>query len=538
MAQVYPGRYPINLYNGTLLTHIYPYEVDGPDGVSTPRKAVAARPSIAIKKTTGGNHFVLTGNYAHWFITGDQFTVTGSAGNDGTYTVVAPGAVWSGLPLNETSIPVISVPVAAPTPQGSVVRNIFVIEGDLIRTAPETDPMPGDTPGVPPLSERRFKPGDAFSYDNPTNPTDPRIGLYTVASSHLSGTQTIVVPTTTIASSLLPPGEITYLVPASTSLNIPGRGTVNYGERLAEDMVHIMENFASVTAPVSPLVGQLWYRTLVGSEGFLTYNGTAFTSDWDMNLGTLLFKDPGTPSEDYKVSASTNGLAVSRTSNPTPGTNFFRVSDASGTELFAVKYSDFTKSSQKFLVSADGSIIGATTVSPPANRGLSVANSLAVFSQPAGVAKIEFATGVTVNADIRVDDAVAGKPLALNSTVNANVTLANGGGAVLIGANAPSGSEKARIIGQVRIETSPGTMPLDVTSSDVCVGLNADMLDGHHASDFVVGTNVVHITGTETITGNKTFSGTVDVPEPAAPTQAVTKNYADTITMAMAIVFG
>jgi hypothetical protein len=45
-------------------------------------------------------------------------------------------------------------------------------------------------------------------------------------------------------------------------------------------------------------------------------------------------------------------------------------------------------------------------------------------------------------------------------------------------------------------------------------------------------------TAANLFTGPTTFTGTVVVPTPAADNQAATKNYADTIAMAMAIVFG
>lgn len=55
---------------------------------------------------------------------------------------------------------------------------------------------------------------------------------------------------------------------AHTPLQLPGRYTVNYGEILAEDLIHILENFAAPTAPQNPTGGMLWFDTAVtdGSE--------------------------------------------------------------------------------------------------------------------------------------------------------------------------------------------------------------------------------------------------------------------------------
>jgi len=44
-----------------------------------------------------------------------------------------------------------------------------------------------------------------------------------------------------------------------TSLVFPGRNVTGYGQIIAENFLHILENFASATAPVNPTEGQLWY---------------------------------------------------------------------------------------------------------------------------------------------------------------------------------------------------------------------------------------------------------------------------------------
>ena len=46
-----------------------------------------------------------------------------------------------------------------------------------------------------------------------------------------------------------------------TSLTLLGQGTVNYGRAVAENFVHLLENFAHTEAPEYPLVGQLWYKS-------------------------------------------------------------------------------------------------------------------------------------------------------------------------------------------------------------------------------------------------------------------------------------
>lgn len=65
---------------------------------------------------------------------------------------------------------------------------------------------------------------------------------------------------------IIPPGGVDgpanpYPSYQHTSLNLYGQGALTYGEGINEDLLHLLENFASPTAPVNPTVGQLWYDT-------------------------------------------------------------------------------------------------------------------------------------------------------------------------------------------------------------------------------------------------------------------------------------
>jgi hypothetical protein len=55
------------------------------------------------------------------------------------------------------------------------------------------------------------------------------------------------------------PGQINT---TATSLSLPGKGRVDYGELCNENLVHLLENFASPTPPENPTKGQLWYDTI------------------------------------------------------------------------------------------------------------------------------------------------------------------------------------------------------------------------------------------------------------------------------------
>jgi len=47
----------------------------------------------------------------------------------------------------------------------------------------------------------------------------------------------------------------------STSLTLTGKGSINWGEPLQENLLHLLENFASTSEPSNATLGQLWYNS-------------------------------------------------------------------------------------------------------------------------------------------------------------------------------------------------------------------------------------------------------------------------------------
>jgi hypothetical protein len=54
----------------------------------------------------------------------------------------------------------------------------------------------------------------------------------------------------------VPDGSINV---TDTSLTLIGRNYPNYGQAIASDLVHLLENFSSPASPSNPTKGQLWY---------------------------------------------------------------------------------------------------------------------------------------------------------------------------------------------------------------------------------------------------------------------------------------
>lgn len=84
-------------------------------------------------------------------------------------------------------------------------------------------------------------------------------------------------------------------VSADTSLLIYGRGSANYGERIQENILHILENFSGATPPELPISGQLWFSRKEYWRGASSnwYRWNNSTSSWD--IFTVTYSQPGDP---------------------------------------------------------------------------------------------------------------------------------------------------------------------------------------------------------------------------------------------------
>ncbi len=63
-------------------------------------------------------------------------------------------------------------------------------------------------------------------------------------------------------------------VNSQTDLSLVGKGYAGYGELIAENFLHLLENFSSSTAPAKPILGQLYYDS--ANNRLKVYNGSAF----------------------------------------------------------------------------------------------------------------------------------------------------------------------------------------------------------------------------------------------------------------------
>ena len=64
------------------------------------------------------------------------------------------------------------------------------------------------------------------------------------------------------------------VVNTETDLSLIGKGYAGYGETIAENFLHLLENFSNTTAPSKPILGQLWWDST--NTRLKVYSGSAF----------------------------------------------------------------------------------------------------------------------------------------------------------------------------------------------------------------------------------------------------------------------
>ena len=263
---------------------IQPLESNGTGNLSTPRQVVDIE---FLDKTflTPTDAFIVNDDVTTRFVTGFVFTVLGGI-YDGTYTVVAPGAVSIG---GKTHIPVADI-VSTATPYNFDVGYPIVVTA----TTPGNYLVTWVVDGLPTVAVNDQIQVKHIAYnDNVTNGVvdrnyfvygvtagAPSVGLTTIVTvlqdEHPNSAFPIIgVDADSTFVTGVPQsvafGYAQYTVsPASTSLMLTGKGaplfnnTTTWGNALQSNMLHMLENFADITAPTAPIDGQLWFDTTAG----------------------------------------------------------------------------------------------------------------------------------------------------------------------------------------------------------------------------------------------------------------------------------
>jgi len=169
----------------------------------------------------------------------------------------------------------------------------------------------------------RFVATFTFTVANSSLTGSPPVGLndgtYTVkagGSTYSAGTNRTTIPVDeAVTSDAVPFGTIQYSIPASeeaTSLLLPGRGFINYGEAHTNSFVHLLENFASTSQPDNPILGQHWFDTSTNIMKVFGGGSPAF-----VNTGLQNIVEDLTPQLGGTLDVNTFGIVGAPAANAT-----------------------------------------------------------------------------------------------------------------------------------------------------------------------------------------------------------------------------
>lgn len=92
----------------------------------------------------------------------------------------------------------------------------------------------------------------------------------------------------------------------TTSLTLIGKNSINFGEIVNENLIKLLENFKSTTAPEQPLTGQIWYDS---SSGRLNvYDGNSWRPSGGPIVSTI--QPENLISGDLWINSETNQLYI------------------------------------------------------------------------------------------------------------------------------------------------------------------------------------------------------------------------------------